>query len=156
MRVAYDYAAENSPDPSTQNGAILVDKAGSIQCYGANCFPKGVRETPERWERPLKYKIVEHAERNACYAAASLGIRTKGLIMICPWAPCPDCARAIVQSGICLLATHKQAYDLTLERWKTEIDLAVALLEEAGVEYRMFEGHVGAKPIRFNGSVWLP
>lgn len=156
MRVAYDYAAENSSDPSTQNGAILVDKAGSIQCYGANCFPMGIRETPERWERPLKYKIVEHAERNACYAAARLGIRTNGLITVCPWAPCPDCARAIIQSGICLLATHKQAYDLSPERWKTEIDLAIALLKEAGVAFQMFDGHVGAKPVRFNSIVWFP
>jgi hypothetical protein len=53
-----------------------------IVCFGANHFPKGVENTEERWQRPLKYQLVAHAETNAIFAAARKGIPTKGLIMV--------------------------------------------------------------------------
>ena len=57
----------------------------------------------ERWEkRPEKYDWVEHAERNAIYAAARMGAATKGCKMYLNYNPecCTDCARAIIQAGI--------------------------------------------------------
>lgn len=57
---------------------------------------------PERWERPLKYDFVEHAERNAVYNAARVGIPLKGCRAYLNWEPhpCKDCAKAFIQAGI--------------------------------------------------------
>ena len=148
--------AQKSRDPSTQNGALLVTDNGFVQVEGVNQFPYGVRETKERWQRPLKYKIIEHAERNACYAAASLGIKTEGLIMVACWATCTDCARAIIQCGIKLLITHKQAYDRSPDSWKGDIDLALEMLKEARVEVAWFDGKVDAPAVRHSGELWNP
>ena len=81
MLRAYQIAV-HSPDPSTQNGAILINQKGNIVSEAWNAFPAGVKYSPERWERPLKYKIIEHAERNAIFQAAKHGIKTNNLIKI--------------------------------------------------------------------------
>ena len=100
LKEAYLHAAEFSPDLSTQNAAILIGRDGHVILKSVNKFPAGVQQTPERWERPLKYAYVEHAERNLIYTAAWAGVSTYGKIMICPWFACADCARAIVVAGI--------------------------------------------------------
>lgn len=155
LKIAYEKALKSN-DPSTQNGAILINDRGEILAVAINCFPAGVVESAERWERPLKYKVIEHAERNVCYCAAKNGVKTEGLIMVCPWAPCADCARAIIQSGVKKLVTHKQAYELSPERWKKDIDFALEMLHEAGVEVLMYDGKIGAKELLHSGKLWSP
>ena len=104
MLEAYRWAEKFSTDPSTQNGAVLVSfdgwRDGQIVAWGANHFPQGVLESDERWQRPLKYSYVEHAERNAIFDAAARGVATAGLTMYVPWFACADCGRAIIQAGI--------------------------------------------------------
>ncbi len=148
--------AKSSVDPSTQNGAILIQSDGSVRAMGCNRLPDNIASKPERWERPLKYKVVEHAERNVIYKAARYGIATDGLIMVCPWAPCTDCARAIIQSGIKKLITHKQAYDRSPDSWRVDIDLALSMLAEASIDVLMFDGFVGVPSLRHSGQVWNP
>jgi dCMP deaminase len=59
---------------------------------------------PERWSREggVKYKWVEHAERNAVYNAARVGVSLKGCTAYLNWEPipCADCTRAFIQAGI--------------------------------------------------------
>ena len=157
LQMAYG-AAQRSPDPSTQNGAILV-RADDLAVFAIeyNRPPNGVPMSPERWERPLKYKWVEHAERNALFALARSGAySTQGLTMVCPWAACTDCARAIIQCGIRALVTHRQAHDRSPDFWKSEIDIAFAMFQEAGVEVIMYDGVVGASSILHSGKLWNP
>jgi len=53
FRLILSRAADKSTDPSTQNGAALVDRGSlKIKVLEVNEFPKNVEETPERWERP--------------------------------------------------------------------------------------------------------
>jgi len=103
--------AEKSKDPSTKVGCVIVGEDNEILSTGFNGFPRGVEEgkfvklyTPisQRWERPEKYKWVEHAERNAIYNAARNGIRLKNARAYLNWepVPCSDCARAFIQAGI--------------------------------------------------------
>lgn len=153
---AYNGLAKQSRDPSTQNAALLVDSNGLIIGSDVNRFPDGVLETPERWERPLKYKIIEHAERNVIFQLARRGIKTEGLIMVCPWAACSDCARAIIQCGIKKLVTHKQAHERSPEFWQKEIDVAFAMLREANVEIVMFDGVLGVEGVLHSGQLWNP
>lgn len=119
--------AQRSPDTSTQNAAILL-RGRSIVASGVNCFTEGIRASKELLERPMKYTYIEHAERNAVYDAAAKGVKTEGLTMVCPWAACADCARAIVNSGIVMLVRHKQAGDRSPERWKESIEHADRIL----------------------------
>ncbi len=155
LRAAY-IEASKSHDPSTQNGALLVTPIGTAFAADHNRFPDGVVETPERLERPLKYEYVEHAERNVIFRIARLGISAENLIMVCPWAPCADCARAIIQTGIKELITHKQAHDRSPERWREQIDRAVGMLKEGAVKFTAYDGKIGDVIIRHNGELWRP
>ena len=156
LRLAYQCAAEESTDPNTQNGAILVNQDGEIVAKGANCFPKGVRETQKRWKRPEKYKYVEHAERNAIYDAARNGVSTEGLTMYCPWAACPDCARAIIQSGIERIVVHKDIMDKSGDRWSGDIEIAIGMFNESGVVYESYKGEIGGVEILFDSETYSP
>lgn len=92
-----------SPDRSTKVGAVIVDNDNNIISTGYNGFPRGMDYT-EDWmhDRPVKYELTEHGERNAIFAAARRGVSLKGakMYMNADPMPCSDCSRAIVQSGI--------------------------------------------------------
>ena len=156
LRLAYRHAI-HSPDPSTQNGAILALPDGTpILCTGAfNRFPEGVAETPDRWERPGKYQWIEHAERGSVYAAAHHGIRTRGLTLACCWAACADCARAIVCSGISRLVRHAITDDSG--RWRDSIEVGDVILTEGGVEIvELTDSFPDVLPIRRDGVLFQP
>ena len=166
LKNAYEVAYDFSTDPSTQNGAVLVDPTtGEGVMEGANHFPRGVAEKEERWQRPLKYSYVEHAERNVIFSAAAAGIRTKGMIMYCCWAACTDCARAIIQAGISEVVTH---YDPNADerfgapvslQWKDSIAIALKMLDESGVKIRWLDEKLYPNndlKIRFNGVLISP
>ena len=164
MRQAYLYAQEYSTDPSTQNGSLLWNPfKKQIVIESANHFPDGVSESHVRWERPLKYSYVEHAERNAIFMAARYGIQTTGLIMYCPWFACADCARAIIQSGIEEVVGHQDVNNKMLDEhpsWKETVDLAYGMLTEAGIKFRHIKGKLfygdSFAGVRFNGKIWMP
>jgi deoxycytidylate deaminase len=174
LRFAYEIAAKESTDPSTQNGAVLigvvkyeeeneVDEHGNvlyiqrnipvIPCIAAaNHFPRDVKESEDRWQRPLKYKFVEHAERNVIFKAAKEGFKTEGATLYCPWFACADCARAIIQAGIKEVWGHDYPPHKTQSSWKESIEVADQMLIEAGVKFQRIPGHFGVK-IRFNGEI---
>jgi len=157
--------AQSSPDPSTQNGAIIVSEAWMLSkepdidlILGAACntFPEGVENKPERLERPLKYAMVEHAERGAVFDAAASGNCTHGSTMFVPWFACADCARSIICSGVRLVIGHKAMMNKTPPHWKESIETAFVMLKEAGVEYELIDGTLGGPELLFNGEVWRP
>ena len=155
LRQAYELAKQ-SPDPSTQNGVLLLNGNDQVLRASINNFPHGIANKPERLERELKYKYVEHAERNVIYGAARAGFKTEHLTLVCPWMPCCDCARAVIESGIDTLITHKQINDRTPDRWKADQAMALSMLEEAGVNVVVYDGVIGVKGVLFNGELWNP
>jgi dCMP deaminase len=161
-RLAEAYtAALESPDPSTQNGAVLVDWSGIPIARACNHFPYGVKETAERWERPLKYEVIEHAERNAIFLAAQYGRQTHGATLYCPWAACSDCARAIIQAGIKRLVRHKDALErgtnTQRKDWDASISIADQMMLEAGVELVDIEGKItDGIELLHSGETWSP
>ena len=156
LRIAYQLAERFSTDPSTQNGAILVNQQGEIVALGTNHFPRGVEESPERWAHPKKYSYVEHAERGVLFDALRQGIKTLGLTMYCPWFACDNCARAIIEAGIKRVIGHQTPNDWTPDRWKASIAEALTMLKEGGVETRWVKGLIGGVDIRFNGEIAHP
>lgn len=144
--------AKNSPDRSTQNGALVLDEHGSLSGVGWNTFTDGFIPGPEHFERPLKYLYTEHAERNAIFSATSLGSRP--VTMFCAWAACADCARAIVQSGIKTLVRHVREDDEG--RWNESIEHGDIILRAGGVEIVDVKERLGCQPVLFNGKMVLP
>lgn len=152
LRLAYNHATDNSQDETTQVGALVVNNDGYICSLGTNVFVPGMITQ----ERPLKYRLVEHAEENAILLSAKIGFILKDKILISTWAACPDCARAIYFSGIKKVISHKQCYDRTPDRWKDDINLGLQILKSGGVDYQLYDGKIGGCTNLFNGEEWLP
>lgn len=159
LRIAY-LKALLSPDPSTQNGAVILRRNpdGGLERISTACndFPMGQGDKGVLLHRETKYKLVEHAERLAIYFAALQGGSLKGAIMVCPWAACHECARAIIACGIDSLIVHKERMRLTHCNWKQGVKEAKQMLSEAGVAVYSYEGPVDAKSILVNGKGWCP
>ena len=155
MSMAYRYASK-SKDPSTQVGAVLVHPEYGLIEGSYNHIPENLQIHPSRWERPNKEYYVEHAERNVIYNAAKKGIICEGLTLYCTWPCCSACARAIIQSGISKVVGHKKLFDLTPERWKTSINKAMKMLDEAGVDVEWWSGKVKHIEIRFDKKTIKP
>lgn len=130
-----ELVASRSKDRSTKVGCVIVGPDNEVRSTGYNGFPRGVDdECAERHERPDKYRWTEHAERNAIYNAARVGIPMKGCRIYLPWFPCMDCARAIVQAGITEMVCRAPDFDDV--RWGADFRTAVVMLAEAGVQIR--------------------
>ena len=129
MEVA-ELVATWSKDPSTKTGAIVVGPDREIRATGYNGLVRGVDDNkPERMERPTKYDFFEHAERNAIYNACLTGTSLKGCVMYATHAPCTDCARAIIQSGIKIDENTPQ------NTWRDKLAFSEQMFREAGIEY---------------------
>jgi deoxycytidylate deaminase len=96
-----------SHDPHTKVGCLLIDgSTHDILSIGWNSFPDGVDDSDAvRWERPLKYQFVCHAEINAICRAARSGARIHGATCVITSFPCADCSRALIQAGMARLIT---------------------------------------------------
>lgn len=137
-----------SKDPSTRVGAVLAryDTPLAIISTGYNGFPRGVYDTEQRLnERELKLQLVVHAEQNAILNAARSGVSTVGSVLYLAacdadgktaWGgpPCVRCAVECIQAGINEIVSRP--FKHAPSRWKESIELARAVLAEAGVSYR--------------------
>ena len=127
--------AKRSKDPNTQIGAVIVGPNNEVRSTGYNSFPRGIRDdVPERLVRPEKYVWIEHAERNAIYNAARVGTPLEGCTIFQQVLPCMDCARAIIQSGICrvVISKEKQAVYASAPRWAEDFRRVVKMFAETG------------------------
>jgi dCMP deaminase len=158
LREAYKFAAENSPDPSTKTGAVIVRVSNAeILAYGTNHLPRGVTATKEQLaDRKWKYEHIIHAETSAIFDAARNGKQTLRRTMYMPWVPCTPCAYAIIDAGLNELVGHKAMIMKTPERWQDSTDYALKLLNDAGVRLRMYDGEIGDVEGLFNGILWKP
>lgn len=149
--------AINSPDPSTQNGAVLVDgKTGSIIGVGWNDFPSGVNTDHWHGEKEAKYARVVHAETSAILDAGRLGHATQGSILVCPWAACSNCAKHIAFSGVSALVRHPNNNGDTGNHWHDDCAIGDEIMTEADiqiVEYPIVQTNL---VLRRNGEDWPP
>lgn len=140
-----------SKDRSTRVGAIIVDSDNNIVSTGYNGIPRGVDDCVcERHEKPIKYSFYEHAERNAIYQASRIGVSCKNCRIYINFNPCVECARAIIQSGIKKVITHKEFNDFLPkdDNWVKSSNLSKQMFIESGVEFIEFSGKIiKIKPI---------
>lgn len=135
---ACKFFASWSKDPSTKVGCVIVGMDREIRSIGYNGFPRGVDDTDmPRYERPAKYLWTEHAERNAVYNAARMGVSLKNCTAYVSSFPCADCARAIIQSGILKLVCPTP--DMSNSQWGESWTIAKAMLCEAHVKVTLFD-----------------
>jgi len=125
-----------SKDKSTQIGAVIVGVDNEVLSTGYNSFPRGLDDSKEeRQERPEKYFWFEHAERNAIYNAARIGVSLKSsTIYLTSGLPCMDCARGIVNSGIKVVWCKTECTTKNKEKWVESQTKSLQLLNECGVQ----------------------
>ena len=89
--------ALRSEDPSSKVGCVIVDKNNRPISFGYNGFVAGCNERGESFERPMKYNLVIHGEMNALLFAKQ---DLKDAKVYCTHAPCDNCLKHLLQSGI--------------------------------------------------------
>lgn len=122
------HAATKSKD-STKVGAVLVGPDGEVRLTGYNGPPRGVRDIPQRFERPAKYLYASHAEANLIAFAAREGIRVVGCAVYVTHMPCASCARSLIQAGVSTVVYG----DGTTSMPDEEFRAAREMFEEAGI-----------------------
>ena len=129
-----------SKDERTQIGALIVGKDNEIVSSAYNSFPRGIIDTvKERQERPEKYYWFEHAERNAIYNAARIGVSTKGCTMYLTCGiPCSDCYRGIINAGIATIYCEREG-GAKGELWDEHSKRSIQMFKEAGVEVQYYD-----------------
>lgn len=153
MTEAYNKAMK-SKDDSTKLGAVIVGPDNEPVSNGYNNFPRNLDDNvKERYERPLKYKYMEHAERNAIYNAARHGVALKGTRLYVPQRPCSDCARGIIQSGIVEVIYHKEwPGNSTDAPWFDDQEIGLEMFQECGVSIREWSGEILMLRILVSGT----
>ena len=117
--------------------AAIIVKDRRVISTGYNGTPRGARNCNEGGcprcngmaasGTALDECLCSHGEENAITQAAYHGISLKGSTLYTTFAPCLQCTKLIINSGI-VEVVYNQEYPLN--------DRALALLEECGVELR--------------------
>ena len=140
-------SAFRSRDPSCGVGACIVNKKNRIVGVGYNGFPNGCPEDalPQAKEGGFldtKYAYTCHAELNAILNSHG---DLDGCRMYLSLFPCNECAKAIIQAGICEV--------VYLSDYNTpEIDIFVAarrLFDLSGVKYKRLSPSINSLLINF-------
>ncbi len=138
IKLAY-LVATQSKDQRTKIGAVVIGPDNEIRSTGYNGLPRGCNDNvPSRQEHPEKYFWFEHAERNAIYNAARMGLSMKGCTMYTQGVPCADCARAIIQAGIIQVVVHKEWNDNNSPKWEESTKRSMEMFNECGVDVEEF------------------
>jgi dCMP deaminase len=129
-----------SKDENTQIGVVIVGPDNEVVSTGYNSFPRGIDDTcQERQLRPEKYYWMAHAERNAIYNAARIGVSTKDCTMYCTCGiPCSDCAIAIIQSGIKLVWVRQHDTTKNPNKWIESSKRSLQMLKEANIVVKYY------------------
>lgn len=132
-----------SKDKSTKVGCVIVNERGLPLSWSYNGNPMGVADTQERFERPLKYHYVAHAERNAidlCRSSVENGY------MFVTHAPCSSCAIGIIQSGMKTVTvdganglSSKRSYVHSNGKWKESVEHSLKMFDEAQIVYQEYD-----------------
>jgi len=129
-----------SKDNNTKIGVVIVGKDNEIVSTVYNSFPRGIDDSvEERQEKPEKYFWFEHAERNAIYNAARIGVSTLGttMYMTCGIS-CADCARAIINAGISKIVLRSGKGAMS-QKWVESAQRSNQMFKEAGIQIEYYD-----------------
>ena len=126
--------SSKSKDTSTQCGCVIVAADNSVLSTGYNGLPRGMEYSPEKLERPFKYKVMVHSEQNAIFNAARNGIRLQGGTAYITDIPCHECARGLVQCGIVRIVVPIPSKLRLRKDWQVSFNAAKQIMKECGVQ----------------------
>ncbi len=144
MNMVY-LVAMKSKDTRAHIGAVIVGPDKEVRSTGYNGFPRGIDDdVPERQEKPEKYHWFAHAEANAIYNAARVGVSVKGCTIFTNGVPCSDvCAHAVINSGIVEVVVDKAWDDENKGGKWDELALRTReMFQEAGVKLTFWRGEL--------------
>lgn len=121
--------AQWSKDLSTRVGAVAVSKHRSVLETGYNGIARGVKDLPERLERPAKYIWTAHAEENLITHAARRHL--EGSTVYVTHLCCATCSRMLINAGVAkVVVGHGKLKSMPPEQFEA----ARLMFQEAGVE----------------------
>lgn len=134
MKIAH-VISDRSQDPSTQAGAVVVNKDNVVVGVGYNGWPRGIAGEDLPWDRDgdfehTKYAYVCHAEENAVYNANN---STEDCKIYCTLFPCNECAKTIIQNKIIEVIYESDKYAEV-----PEFKASRKMLGLAGVKLRQY------------------
>lgn len=151
-----------TPNRSTN----IIPTGNAIISTGYNGLPRGVTYEPkayyerqrgletrdqdnepketfnDRLVSPEKYHWFEHAERNAIYNAARVGVPLEGCIMYTQGTPCADCGRGIIQSGIKKVIVHSDWEVDNAAKWAESAKRTALMFRESLIELDVYQGKI--------------
>ena len=134
LLLTQELSKKYSDDLDTQVCAIFIDSINyNHLIYGYNVFPNNINISNERLIRPLKYKYIEHAERNGIYKAYNKGISLKDSIVIVNYLPCCDCTRALIQCEIKIVVIPL-LLNVKNSKWTDEWKISQIMFNEANIQ----------------------
>ena len=124
-----------------QSGAVIV-KDGHIVATGYVGAPPGLphcdeighlmREVIDEKGNKSQHCIrTTHAEVNAIYQAAKIGVAVKGATLYCKMTPCYVCAQAIITVGITRVVCEKDYHQSELTKeWFEKLGIELVILNQ--------------------------
>lgn len=123
--------SEQSPDPSTKVGCVIVD-GDLMVSQGYNRFPIGFEATEERLNnRDEKYRIVLHAEVVALLNSVK---DVRGCTAYVTHAPCSNCQSALAEAGIKKVVV-KEVLKSWEDRFPDSYRVAREIREECNISF---------------------
>ena len=124
-----------SKDPNTQVGACIVGSDNKILSLGYNGMPLGCSDDLLPWNNngsllDTKYPFVCHAELNAILNSSR---NLEKAVLYATLFPCNECAKAIIQSGICRVVYASDKYADS-----EEVRASKKMFDMAGVSYEQY------------------
>lgn len=131
--------AIRSKDPSSQVGAVIVDKNNRVLSIGYNGAPNGFDDVKFPWAREgeeleTKYPYVCHGELNAISNFNGNKQELHGAKIYVTLFPCNECTKLIIQNGIKEIIYSCDKYANT-----NGVKAAKKMLDTCGISYRYFD-----------------
>jgi dCMP deaminase len=104
-------ASIKSKDPRCRVGAIIVSSEHLVLSTGFNGLARGMFDDQRLLANAEeKLRVICHAEANAIFNAARIGVALEGASIYVNKFPCLACCNAIVQTGISRIYTHDDRF----------------------------------------------
>lgn len=103
--------SRKSKDPRCRVGAVIVSEDGVLLSTGFNGLARGVYDHDDVLANAdEKLKWICHAEMNAIYNAARVGVGLKSSTIYVTKFPCMACCNAVIQAGVRRVYTHDDKF----------------------------------------------
>src|SRR5574344_379908 len=132
-------ASMRSKDPSTQVGAVIVDKDNRILSVGYNGAPNGFDDVDFPWSKEddellTKYPYVCHAELNAISNFNGNKMSLRGAKIYVTLFPCNECTKLLIQNGI-----KEVIYESDKHKDSNSVIASKIMLTKCGVSFHQYD-----------------